>query len=320
MAVAVIIGVVAVTCGIVADSNHPDSLAFLGVMVRTTAAQIFLAGAICTWALFAALWLLSAGIRRSRERGIELRALRAAASGVDFEAEEQAAAAAAAAAAAGSMASYPNAYPGAGAHGYPGGDAYGYPGANAPGSWTAHAAAPPTGQPGQGPAVNGEGQDAPTSSDDGPSDELMAFGSREAPPEWSAPHSLRAEPDDWASRLAPSSDDAEAPRRRPSAPDYWASGPLTGLDDEPTAFGNFLGFDPLRPSAFSAAPPFFDQFTSDPLQATAEYPCSGHAASDPGDAVPPRCGPVGPALADGTSPAAGLDGVDPRRARKPFGE
>ena len=84
VAVAVIIGVVAVTCGIVADSNHPDSLAFLGVMVRTTAAQIFLAGAICTWALFAALWLLSAGIHRSRERGIELRALRAAAAGVDL--------------------------------------------------------------------------------------------------------------------------------------------------------------------------------------------------------------------------------------------
>nr|WP_246577377.1 hypothetical protein [Actinospica durhamensis] len=85
VAVAVIIGVVAVTCGIVADSNHPDSLAFLGVMVRTTAAQIFLAGAICTWALFAALWLLSAGIHRSRERGIELRALRAAAAGVDSD-------------------------------------------------------------------------------------------------------------------------------------------------------------------------------------------------------------------------------------------
>lgn len=90
VAVAVIIGIVAVTCGIVADSNHPDSLAFLGVMVRTTAAQIFLAGAICTWALFAALWLLSAGIRRSRERGIELRALRAAASGIDLRTEAEA--------------------------------------------------------------------------------------------------------------------------------------------------------------------------------------------------------------------------------------
>ena len=77
VALAVIAGVVAVTCGIVADSNHTDSLTFLGLMVKTTAAQIFLAGAICTWALFAALWLLSAGIRRSRLRGLELRAMRA---------------------------------------------------------------------------------------------------------------------------------------------------------------------------------------------------------------------------------------------------
>ena len=77
VAVAVIAGVVAVTCGIVADSNHADSLAFLGVMVKTTAAQIFLTGAICTWAVFAALWLLSVGVRRSKQRSLELRALRA---------------------------------------------------------------------------------------------------------------------------------------------------------------------------------------------------------------------------------------------------
>jgi hypothetical protein len=77
VAVAVIAGVVAVTCGIVADSNHADNLTFLGVMVKTTAAQIFLTGAICTWALFAALWLLSLGVRRSKERTVELRALRA---------------------------------------------------------------------------------------------------------------------------------------------------------------------------------------------------------------------------------------------------
>ena len=75
-ALAVIIGVVAVTCGIVADSNHADTLTFLGLMVKTTAAQIFLAGAICTWALFASLWLLSVGIRRSKERGVELRLLK----------------------------------------------------------------------------------------------------------------------------------------------------------------------------------------------------------------------------------------------------
>lgn len=77
VAVAVIIGVIAVTCGIVADSNHADTLTFLGVMVKTTAAQIFLSGAICTWALFASMWLLSVGIRRSKERGTELRAMKA---------------------------------------------------------------------------------------------------------------------------------------------------------------------------------------------------------------------------------------------------
>jgi hypothetical protein len=77
VALVVIVGVVAVTCGIVADSNHADTLTFLGLMVKTTAAQIFLAGAICTWALFASLWLLSVGIRRSKERGVELRLLRA---------------------------------------------------------------------------------------------------------------------------------------------------------------------------------------------------------------------------------------------------
>ena len=77
VALLVIVGVVALTCGIVADSNHADTLTFLGLIVKTTAAQIFLAGAICTWALFAAMWLLSVGIRRSKERGLELRLLKA---------------------------------------------------------------------------------------------------------------------------------------------------------------------------------------------------------------------------------------------------
>jgi hypothetical protein len=77
VAIAVIAAVIAVTCGIVADSNHADTLTFLGLMVKTTAAQIFLAGAICTWALFASLWLLSVGVRRSKERGMELRMLKA---------------------------------------------------------------------------------------------------------------------------------------------------------------------------------------------------------------------------------------------------
>jgi len=61
---------------VVAESNTPDTLAFFGVAVRTTTAQIFLTGAICTWALLAAAWLLAAGIRRSRERGEQLTLLR----------------------------------------------------------------------------------------------------------------------------------------------------------------------------------------------------------------------------------------------------
>jgi hypothetical protein len=175
----------------------------------------------------------------------------------------------------------------------------------------------------------------------------MAFGSWEVPPDWSAPDNPPAAPEDWASHLAPPpdeaagthhrtptsstdwtnrllppTDDAAITHRAPSTPDYWASGRLSDLDDEATmlGFGDFLGFDPLRPAAFAASPPFFDQFASDSLHSTAEFPVSGHPASDPGDAVPPRGGAVGPGLADGTSPAAGLDGVDPRRARKPFGE
>jgi len=74
--VAVIVAVILVTGGVVAESNTPDTLAFFGVTVRTTSAQVFLTGAICTWALLAAAWLLSAGIRRSRERGEQLAQLR----------------------------------------------------------------------------------------------------------------------------------------------------------------------------------------------------------------------------------------------------
>jgi hypothetical protein len=72
--IAVIIAVIMVTGGVVAGSNNPDILAFYGVSVRTTTAQIFLTGAICTWALLAAAWLLCAGIRKSRERGMQLAA------------------------------------------------------------------------------------------------------------------------------------------------------------------------------------------------------------------------------------------------------
>jgi hypothetical protein len=72
VAVVVIIAVVLLAVGVVTQSNTPDMLSFFGTTVRTTTAQIFLTGAICTWALLAAAWLLSAGIRRSRERGAQL--------------------------------------------------------------------------------------------------------------------------------------------------------------------------------------------------------------------------------------------------------
>jgi hypothetical protein len=72
MALGVILAVVLLASGVVVQSNTPDVLSFLGVSARTTTAQVFLTGAICTWALLAASWLLSAGIRKSRERGAEL--------------------------------------------------------------------------------------------------------------------------------------------------------------------------------------------------------------------------------------------------------
>lgn len=76
VAMGVILTVVLVAAGVVVQSNTPDMLGFLGVNVRTTTAQVFLTGAICTWALLAASWLLSSGIRRSRARGAELAANR----------------------------------------------------------------------------------------------------------------------------------------------------------------------------------------------------------------------------------------------------
>lgn len=80
VAVAVIAAVILLTGGVVADSDVPDTLSFFGLTVRTTSAQIFLMGAICTWALLAATWLLTAGVRRSRERGVQLALLRGRAS------------------------------------------------------------------------------------------------------------------------------------------------------------------------------------------------------------------------------------------------
>lgn len=76
VAVAVIGAVILLTGGVVAGSDVPGTLSFFGVTVHTTSAQIFLTGAICTWALLAAAWLLTMGVRRSRQRGVQLAALR----------------------------------------------------------------------------------------------------------------------------------------------------------------------------------------------------------------------------------------------------
>lgn len=83
VAVAVIGAVILLTGGVVAGSEVPGTLSFFGVTVHTTSAQIFLTGAICTWALLAAAWLLTMGIRRSRQRGVQLASLRGQLAGRD---------------------------------------------------------------------------------------------------------------------------------------------------------------------------------------------------------------------------------------------
>lgn len=69
---AVIAAIVLLTGGVVADSTGPDSLTFFDISVHATSAQVFLTGALCTWMLFAAVWLLTSGMRRSRLRSAEL--------------------------------------------------------------------------------------------------------------------------------------------------------------------------------------------------------------------------------------------------------
>jgi hypothetical protein len=69
---AVIAAIVFLTGGVVADSTGPDSLTFFDISVHATSAQVFLTGALCTWMLFAAVWLLTSGMRRSRLRSAEL--------------------------------------------------------------------------------------------------------------------------------------------------------------------------------------------------------------------------------------------------------
>ncbi|HEV2634349.1 MAG TPA: hypothetical protein VGX23_04325 [Actinocrinis sp.] len=72
VALGVIAAVLMLTAGIVTSVPTPDYLTFFGASIRTTSAQIFLIGAICTWALLVASWLLTVGIRRSRARGVQL--------------------------------------------------------------------------------------------------------------------------------------------------------------------------------------------------------------------------------------------------------
>lgn len=72
VALLVIVAVVLLTVGVVTAAATPDYLTFFGASIRTTSAQIFLIGAICTWIMLVACWLLMAGVRRSHERGAEL--------------------------------------------------------------------------------------------------------------------------------------------------------------------------------------------------------------------------------------------------------
>jgi hypothetical protein len=76
VALGVIAAVLLLAVGVVTATATPDSLTFFGASIRTTSAQVFLIGAICTWALLVASWLLMVGIRRSRERGADLAAAR----------------------------------------------------------------------------------------------------------------------------------------------------------------------------------------------------------------------------------------------------
>jgi hypothetical protein len=73
--------IVLLTGGVVADSDVDQTLSFYGLTVHTSAAQIFLTGAICAWTLMISGWLLRYGVRRARGRSAELARLRAAQGG-----------------------------------------------------------------------------------------------------------------------------------------------------------------------------------------------------------------------------------------------
>lgn len=68
--------VILIATGVAASSTGGDHLAFLGVGVQTTTAQVFLTGAIFGWVFVLALWLLRLGMQRSGERCAQLAARR----------------------------------------------------------------------------------------------------------------------------------------------------------------------------------------------------------------------------------------------------
>jgi formate/nitrite transporter FocA (FNT family) len=75
---ALLIGaVLLITGGVVADSTDDETLTFYGIWIHTSAAQVFLTGAICTWLLLAGMWLLRFGMRRSRDRRVQYLSSRA---------------------------------------------------------------------------------------------------------------------------------------------------------------------------------------------------------------------------------------------------
>jgi hypothetical protein len=72
VALGLISAVVMVATGVVVSSSGEDRLAFLGVGVATTTAQVFVTGAILAWVFLVALWLLRVGMQRSGARCAEL--------------------------------------------------------------------------------------------------------------------------------------------------------------------------------------------------------------------------------------------------------
>ena len=77
IALALIGLVVMIITGVAVSSSGDDHLAFLGLGVETTTAQVFLTGAIFAWLFVIALWLLRSGLQRSNARCAQLAVRRA---------------------------------------------------------------------------------------------------------------------------------------------------------------------------------------------------------------------------------------------------